>query len=854
MRNLLSILTMVVLLVGCSAASGGLPTPNSDGQIVITATPPLPTPNADGIVIITATPRGAEVDTSAVSIPPAVNVADQSANVAPTAVAPATVAPTAVPIVDASRQLQEADRLRANGYFEESVAVYEAILNAGSSVDPAIRYEAAFNKGHAALRDGLFAEAVAALTILIDENVNASDVRTAQAYFLRGDAYLGTANWSAAIQDFERYLSLRPGLIDSYVWERIADAQLAIGQQSAALESYNRALAADRLLVPELILREKLGRILLAAGQVDSSVAQYDAILSVAQNDPYRASIEMDAASALMTVGRTDEAITRARRVFNEYFETAAAYEALQMLIAAGADGDIDGYRRGTVLYNQGAYPAAVDAFNEYTSSFQLSAIPANLYLLLGRAYRELGNPQAAVVAFTTIIEQYPTSPLLGDALLERGRTYFLSNQIAQAIDTYLAVAQNYPALAQAAPEAMWRAGYLYGTRQNDFVSSRETFTRLADLYPTSEWAVDGLEIAASVAVNNGEIAIAENLYGRLAAITSGDNQAAAYYWVGRLAQQRGDATAASEAFRQAQASASDSFHAVRAQDLLTGQAEPFVPPASIRTTFDEESDRRAAQEWLATTFGVDASGDLSQLSPELADDARMVRGRELWTVGAYDEAEAEFDALLDEARDNRDVVRSFQMAHFYQDLGAHLESQVAAANIITAAGVTTLQAPPYLARMRYPIPYFDLVEAQAAQYAFEPLLMISLMRQESLFDRNALSIANARGLTQVIPSTAIYIADQLNWDGFENSDLNRPYVSVAFGAYYLDEQLRIFNGNKAAALAAYNAGPGYTLDWVRLSGGDIDSLVSTITFDETRRYLQRIYSHYNIYRVLYGA
>jgi soluble lytic murein transglycosylase len=77
--------------------------------------------------------------------------------------------------------------------------------------------------------------------------------------------------------------------------------------------------------------------------------------------------------------------------------------------------------------------------------------------------------------------------------------------------------------------------------------------------------------------------------------------------------------------------------------------------------------------------------------------------------------------------------------------------------------------------------------------------------------------------------------------------------VGIAFGAFYLDEQLKLFDRNEAVALAAYNAGPGYTLDWYRLSGGDVDTFVTTITFDETRRYVQRIYSHYSIYRELYG-
>ena len=133
-------------------------------------------------------------------------------------------------------------------------------------------------------------------------------------------------------------------------------------------------------------------------------------------------------------------------------------------------------------------------------------------------------------------------------------------------------------------------------------------------------------------------------------------------------------------------------------------------------------------------------------------------------------------------------------------------------------------------------------------------MLLLSLIRQESLFNPSAESVAAARGLTQVIPSTGQYIAEQLAWQNYENRDLFLPHVSIAFGAFYLDEQLRIFDGNKAAALAAYNAGPGYTLDWVAIAGNDVDALVSTIQFDETKRYVQRIYSHYTIYRALYGV
>lgn len=825
-------LLIPLLLVACNMQA--LPAPDADGNIYITATPVLPTPNEEGVIMITATPD------------PLVVAASYTEQAIPTELPTATITRTPTPIADPRALLVEADVLLRNGYFEEAVYAYQAILEQVS--EPTLRAEAAFKLGQSALREGIFQAAVDSLSIIINEIPN--DSRLAQARFLRGDAYLGLGQWALAVADFQAYLVLRPSLIDSYAHERIADAQLALGQIDMALNSYNAALTANRSLVPQLILREKVAQIYVSIGRVDEALAQYDAILAVARNAPYRASIELYAAQALAGVARNEEAIVRAQRIFDTYTQTAAAYTAMQILDTNTVE--TDSYRRGQVYFTYGDYPAAINAFNDFTSTHQLAFIPANLYLQLGRAYRELGNWEGARVSFQTIIDQYPNDPLFGTALLERGRTYFLEGNIPVAIETYTAIADIYGYLGVPAAEALWRAGYLYGTRLSDFENARATFIRLANEYPSTEWAVSGLQIAASSATANGQTAVAENLYGRLGSIATGEDRAAALYWVGRLARQRGDIVASDQAFAEARLAAPDSFYAQRAVDIPLGR-EAFQPPAALNFTFNQGLERQQAEGWLRQVFGITQDGDLHTLSPELENDPRMIRGRELWAVAAYDEAREEFDNLLDESRENGTALVSYQMAHYLRDIGAYLPSIVAAADVITASGVSTLEAPAYIARMRYPAYYNNLVQEQAVIYGFDPLLMLSLMRQESLFNANATSIADAMGLTQVIPSTAQYIASELAWVNFEERDLYRPYVGIAFGAFYLHEQIQRFDGNQAVALAAYNAGPGYTLDWYGLSGGDVDTFVTTITFDETRRYVQRIYSHYSIYRELYG-
>ena len=658
---------------------------------------------------------------------------------------------------------------------------------------------------------------------------------------------LGLSEWTAAVTDFEQYLSLRPGLIDSYAHERIGDAQLALGQTDAALARYDLAVTANRTMVPHACaLRERLAQIYQSLGRPTDAIAQYDEILAVAENAAYRATIEYAAGKTLLDNG-DPAGLERMRAVVDQYPATSQAYDAMNALLAN--EQALDNYVIGRVSFLYGDYQRALDALNTYSTERVLSEIPADLHLMLGRSYRELGNAEAAVTAFQTIIDQYPQDPAFGDALLEQGRTRFLLGDIPGAIERYLFIAQNYDYLTDTAAEALWRAGYLYGTNDSP-LESRETFERLADAYPNTDQAQSGLFLAASAAYSIDEIARAEQLYSRLAATTTGDAQAEAYLWVGRLALQRGDTATAESTLQLAVSAAPDGYYSARAQDLMTNQP-PFDPPQQLKFQFDEVSELNAAESWLRQVYGIEQEGALWPLSAELQADPRLIRGQELWEVGTFAEANIEFDDLLAAYQSNG--LGAYQLAIHFRSIGAYRASIFGAANVIRGAGVATLDAPPYIARMRYPVYYLDVVLDIAQRWEFDPLLMFSLIRLESLFDTYAEAAAGEKGLTQVIPSTAEYIANQLQWPNYNHTDLFRPYAGITFGSYYLDEQLERFDNNVPAALAGYNAGPGRALDWLALSGGDPDLFMTTITIDSTRFYVQRIYSHYNIYRSLYG-
>ncbi|GAB4520373.1 MAG: hypothetical protein OHK0046_30530 [Anaerolineae bacterium] len=760
--------------------------------------------------------------------------------------APPTPVLTATPTPDPAVSLQIGDRYMLDGRYEQAIGVYQSVVNAGESVPAETRAAAAFGIGQAALREGLFQNAVDALTLLIDQFPN--DLRAVQAYFLRGDAYLGLSQWQAAVNDFQQYLVLRPGLIDSYTYERIGDAQLALDQYEAAFASYTLATDSNRSLVPQLALREKVARLHLLRSEVAEAVAQYDAILAVAQNVPYRAQIELAAAEALINANQLQPGLARMRRIIEDYETTPQAVQALPVLLANGIP--IDEYQQGRIQYFAGNYDAAIEAFNAFTTEAPLTAVPAELHLLLGRAYREIGNAEAAQVAFRTLIEQFPQDALFGEALLETGRTRFLAGENDAAISRYLEIADNYGYLDATAAEALWRAGYLYGTteRPNE---ARVIFERLASTYPNTEQAISGLFIAASAALQTGDNGAAEQLYTRLANLTGGDEKADAFLQVGRLALQRGDQQAATEALGQAAGAAPDSYYSARAQDILLGRA-PFTPPATMVFSFDDVAAVTEAENWLRATFGITQEGPLWPLSPELEADPRVARGRELWTLGAFDEAQTEFLDVLEANRTNG--LASYQLAILLRILGSYYPSQVGAANVITAAGVSTLEAPAYIARMRFPTYYRDLVLDASSRRGLDPLLVFSLIRHESLFNTQATAAAGEIGLTQVISNTAEYIAGQLNWPDYQHQDLFQPHAGIEFGSYYLAEQFGRFGTSTYAALAGYNAGPGRAQSWLELSGGDPDAFMSTITIASVRTYIQSIYRNYTIYRALYGT
>jgi soluble lytic murein transglycosylase len=162
-------------------------------------------------------------------------------------------------------------------------------------------------------------------------------------------------------------------------------------------------------------------------------------------------------------------------------------------------------------------------------------------------------------------------------------------------------------------------------------------------------------------------------------------------------------------------------------------------------------------------------------------------------------------------------------------------------------------QAPLAFWLLSYPRPYSTTVEAAAAEFEVDPLLIWAVMREESRYDPEALSYAGARGLMQVIPSTQAWIAEQLGED-ISPGDAYTPQASIRMGAWFLNFLNDYFEGDLELVIAAYNGGAASVESWeADPLVSDRDDLLRWIGFGETREYLGRVSLSYQVYQELYG-
>ncbi len=753
-----------------------------------------------------------------------------------------TPTPTATPTPMPNQILAEADTALFDGDWDQALAGYRTVEAASS--DPEVRAAGRFGACVTLLRAGRQSDAAEALGAFIADF--AEDDRVGWAHFLRGLSYEDLGALDLAVSEYEEYLRLRPSRIDSYVEERIGDVLRRAGLPADSISHYQSAQASPRT-GGSLGVEIKIGQAYMESGDVSSAIEMFDQVYREASDPATKATMNLLAGRALESLGETQAAYDRYMDSVMNFPDAYDSYSGLITLVDAGVE--VDEFQRGLVDFNAGAYQPAVNAFDRVIASNPTGTA----YYFRGLARRALDDAGGARIDFLRAAQNFPDDPYRQDAWLQQARTeWAYLGLYSEAVGTYLAFVEALPD-SPAAADALFAAAQT-SERAGDLSTAAEIWLRIPSEYPASDLADQGAYEAGIARYRTGEFDDARQAFelARQIAGEPGDTARAAL-WIGKAYQATGDAASARQSWLEATAADPTGYYSVRAADLVDGR--PMFDAGGMPDfNVDLDAERVQASAWLRDTFAIVGPEPLSELDDKLVSDGRMIRGEELLELGLSDQAAAEFASLQQEYM--QDAESTYRLMLKFLDLKLYRQAILASRQILQLAGMddaATMSAPIYFNRVRFG-PYFgELILPEAADEGFDGLFVLSVVRQESLFDGYATSFAAARGLMQVVPDTGAEIADQLGWPpNYTADDLYRPAVSIRFGVHYLANQRKRFDGDLFAALAAYNGGPGNTLVWEDLAPDDPDLFLEVIRLAEPHRYIRTIYEAFAIYRQLY--
>lgn len=227
-----------------------------------------------------------------------------------------------------------------------------------------------------------------------------------------------------------------------------------------------------------------------------------------------------------------------------------------------------------------------------------------------------------------------------------------------------------------------------------------------------------------------------------------------------------------------------------------------------------------------------------------------------LLQVGWFEEAQEEL-LELPEPKNNREKLLFAKLSSLAFD--HHRAIALATQAWETSPRLLNLET----LRLAYPMEYLNLIEGESKKYNLDPLMVMSLIKQESSFRKEATSVSCAMGLMQLMKPTARDVARQLRKKIRIPSDLFHPPTNIQLGTRYLRQMIRAFKGHIPLALAAYNTGIGHMRIWLRTreelgtiqdKGGshpDDEIWMDELPWAETSYYVKAILRNYILYKAL---
>jgi soluble lytic murein transglycosylase len=421
--------------------------------------------------------------------------------------------------------------------------------------------------------------------------------------------------------------------------------------------------------------------------------------------------------------------------------------------------------------------------------------VDAERLYTISQIQRTEKNESAMLASIEQIVQKYPNSKWADEALMAAGNYYWVGLDRNKAAQYYQRLLDAYPS-SKNEFNAEWRIAWVaYLNHAPDSDDRLRTFLLQ---YPVSTNTVDAL------------------------------------YWLGRSAERSGNPAHARAFYGKAVERFPQTYfgYAAAAQLAKLGAGDPDapdflekIPPPPALRSFDEPIPVAAEDRWARAqalrSIAFDASAEQELKS------AFFATGSPSFLLEA---AQAAFDQghFATGMAYARTIVPSFDSRSFNE-------------------------IPLNVWKALYPLPYESPLRRESGKNELDPAVVAGLIRQESTFQSDVISYANAYGLMQILPKTAKLLAKQLHVK-YSKDRLFDPAYNIQLGTFYFKGLVQL-TGSPEGALAAYNAGEDRIAAWkAERAYDEIPELVESIPFTQTREYVQIVLRNAQLYRMIYGT
>ncbi len=553
-------------------------------------------------------------------------------------------------------------------------------------------------------------------------------------------------------------------------------------------------VARDRIEWTEAFALERFGDISEAAAKYREvgGMGNYFRLKLALARDSVAKTVVMAEMLEWISKASSSDHLRNAMELFDKTFVTASPGEHLLLARAS--------WRAGVAKRTTTSYQRAIAAGLGNDRDFY------NYGLALAR----LKSHAAAITALNRV--KTPAA-IAAAAQYQRARSYIAMGNVSRARTVLRNITTQFPGDTSAASALMLLAD-LATDDQRD-TDARSTLATVVQRFPKSRHAPTAMYRSGLITYLNGELRVAAARFDSLARLyPSSDEASSARYWSGRAYSALGDSTTARARWTETIEKTPSTYYAVvAAKRLKRPILENPLAPNDYPTV------------------------------PEV--DAAHTRIAMLRDVGMDVEMKFEWDEMYRRAGESPE--RLVATAHALAGTEQASRSILLGIRALKEAGAT-----PQNYRLVYPVLEHPTIISSAKQNGLDPILIASLIRQESSYNPRAVSPVGALGLMQLMPDVGRNLAKAAGIADWTNEKLFDPAINIRLGTRHLKDLVRSYPQIEKV-LAAYNAGESRVVRWSTKRGAsDPEMFTERIPFVETRDYVRLIVRNQEFYKELY--